>query len=399
MNDFTPTLRFVALSDVHYHDEHTVERDRMAQALCTANRVAEEHPSYKNFDALAVVGDFATDGTEIQFQAFKRTLDKGLRPGTRAILSLASHEYHGDHVAEASEKLERIFGQQPDVHAVINGFHFISISPSKGTDYNKEKREWAAAELAKAAAEDPRRPIFFFQHPHIQDTVTGSIDWGNNELTTLLMHYPQVIDFSGHSHAPINDPRSIHQEHFTSLGCGTLSYFELDEYDKYYGTVPPGDENAAQMLIVEANAQNRVRITPWNLLTDKAFPLLWEIDTPSEPDSFQYTRAKRRSAAKAPRFPANAILRIEGNQLTFGQADYAWEPVLDYYIRVRNAENGAIVRHYSLWSEFYFDPMPQTLSLPLEGLTPDMEYTVEVVARGFWDNYGADKLTGRFIAV
>ena len=397
-NTFTPALRFVALSDVHYHDERTVERDRMARALRIANRVAAQHPSYQNLDALVVVGDFATSGSEAQFQAFSRTLNEGLQAGTRAILSLASHEYNRGDVAGAVEKLDRFFHQPPDVHAVINGFHFISMSPSQGTDYDGEKRAWAAAELARAAGADPRRPIFFFQHPHIMDTVAGSIDWGNNELTTLLMHYPQVIDFSGHSHAPVNDPRSIHQEHFTCLGCGTLSYFELDEYDKYYGTVPPGHENAAQMLIVEADAQGRVRVTPWNILTDRAFPLLWEIDTPWEPESFLYTRAKRRAAAKAPRFPAGAALRVEGSRLTFDQADHSIEPVLDYYVYIRRMD-GSLARKFSLWSEFYFDPMPAALSLPLEGLTPGTEYAAEVVARGFWDNYGADKLMGRFVAV
>jgi hypothetical protein len=256
-----------------------------------------------------------------------------------------------------------------------------------------------AAELAKAAAEDPRRPIFFFQHPHISGTVVGSINWSNDDLVAILMHYPQVINFSGHSHAPVNDPRSIHQEHFTSLGCGTLSYFELDEFDKYYGTVPPGAHQAAQMLLVEADARNRVRVLPWNLLTDAAFPLAWAIETPSEPESFAYTPAKRRAAARRPVFPQQAALRVEGNVLCFDQADAAAEPVLDYYIRLRRAADHTVARQLSLWSNFYFSPMPQTLSLPLEGLVPGTEYTVEITARGFWENYGENTLTGKFVAV
>ena len=49
------------------------------------------------------------------------------------------------------------------------------------------------------------------------------------EFAEILKNYPQVVDFSGHSHVPINDPRSIHQKHFTALGTGSLSYFELDD--------------------------------------------------------------------------------------------------------------------------------------------------------------------------
>ncbi|MDR3313386.1 MAG: metallophosphoesterase [Oscillospiraceae bacterium] len=399
MEGFTPVLRFIALSDVHYKDDHSVERERMAQALQTGYRFAAQAPDYHALDALAVVGDLADRGTEAQFLAFRQTLAAGLLPATTAILSVASHEFCGDHVAEAYEKLERHFHQKPDVHTVINGFHFISLSPSRGTDFDQAKRDWAAAALAEAAADDPRKPIFFFQHPHIRDTVAGSIDWGNADLTTILMHYPQVIDFSGHSHVSVNDPRSIHQAQFTSLGCGTLSYFDLDEYDKYYGTTPPGAEAAAQMLIVEADAQNRVRITPWDLLNDQAYPLLWEIETPSEPESFQYTRAKRSAAAKAPRFAQGAALCVENNRLTFDQADFAVAPVLDYYVRIRRAADGVVVRQYSLWSDFYFTPLPATLSLPLDGLTPGAEYVAEVAARGFWGNFGANTITGGFTAV
>ena len=390
MTDFTPILRFVALSDVHYKDEPSVERERMAKALRIANR--------ENLDALCVVGDFATSGSETQFAAFRQTLDEGLRPGTRRILSVASHEFGGGGPVGAYAKLRRYFGQAADVHEVVNGYHFISVSPSHGTRFNQEKRDWAAAQLALAAADDPRRPIFFFQHPHVTGTVYGSIIWGEDALYPILMNYPQVIDFSGHSHAPINDPRSIHQEYFTSLGCGTLSYFENDEFDKYYGTCPPAPEGrqAAQMLIVEADAAGRVRIVPYDIPTDQPFPYVWEIPTPWDPSSFQYTNAKRRAAALPPYFPEGAALRVENNTLTFDQAKARQDYVNDYRVRIRH--NGILVRQIALWSHYYIIPMPETLSLPLDGLTPGEAYEIEITARGFWENESENKLTGRFTA-
>jgi hypothetical protein len=83
--------------------------------------------------------------------------------------------------------------------------------------------------------------------------VYGSINWGEDDIIAILNDYPQVIDFSGHSHAPINDPRSIHQKYITSLNTGSLSYFELDEFDLMYGTVPPDAKQCAQFYIVEVN--------------------------------------------------------------------------------------------------------------------------------------------------
>jgi len=400
MTDFVPILRFVALSDVHYKDEPSVERERMAKALQIANRIADESPAYQGFDALCVVGDFADRGSEAQFRAFKQTLDEGLRPGTKSILSVASHEFGGGGPVGAYAKLRRYFGQAPDVHEVINGYHFISISPSTGTRFNQEKCDWAAAQLALAAADDPRRPIFFFQHPHVTGTVYGSIIWGEDDLYPILMHYPQVIDFSGHSHAPVNDPRSIHQAYFTSLGCGTLSYFENDEFDKYYGTHPPQPEGgrAAQMLLVEADAAGRVRVVPYDILTDQPFPYVWDIPAAWNPDSFAYTNLKRRAAALPPYFPEGAALRVENNILTFDQAKAPQDYVNDYRVRVRRVSDGVLVRQIALWSHYYVIPMPETLSLPLEGLTPGEAYDVEITARGFWENESENSLIGRFTA-
>ncbi len=386
--DFKPVLRFMVVSDVHYKDEHTVERDRMELAIKTANELSEKE-EYSKLDALYVVGDFANSGSRAQMLAFKDTLDKNLKSGTVANLSMASHEYHGEGEEAALEKFAEIFAQEPDTHRVINGFHFISVTCTNGCHFDEAKQNWVAKELEIAAKDAPNKPIFFFQHPHITDTVYGSIYWGEDELIPALVSYPQIINFSGHSHAPINDPRSIHQKHFTSLGTGTLSYFELDEFDKHYGTCPPGKEKAAQMLIVEADAENRVRIYPYDLITSNFFPFVWKIDSAWDVDSFEYTRKKRFATEKAPYFSEDAKLRIvdikeNGFTVDFDQATADEEYVNDYNIILKNAD-GVIIRKTSVWSEYYFYEMPETLNVTLEGLEKG-EYYVEIFANGFWEN-------------
>lgn len=385
--DFKPVLRFMVVSDVHYKDEHSVERDRMELAIKTANELSEKE-EYSNLDALYVVGDFANSGTRAQMLAFKDTLDKNVKSGTIVNLSMASHEFHGDGEAAALEKFNEIFAQEPDTHRVINGFHFISVTCTNGCHFDEAKQNWVAKELEIAAKAAPQKPIFFFQHPHITDTVYGSIYWGEDELIPILVNYPQIINFSGHSHAPINDPRSINQKHFTSLGTGTLSYFELDEFDKYYGTCPPGKEKAAQMLIVEADAENRVRVYPYDLITSNFFPFVWKIDTAWDVDSFIYTR-KRYATEKAPYFDENAKLRIidvkaDGFTVDFDQATAEEEYVNDYNVILKNAD-GVILRKTSVWSEYYFYDMPKTLSVSFDGLEKG-DYSVEIFANGFWEN-------------
>ncbi|MBE6770576.1 MAG: hypothetical protein E7547_00355 [Ruminococcaceae bacterium] len=385
--NFKPVLRFLVVSDVHYADDaDCIERKRMTQALETAYKLSENE-EYSKLDALYVVGDFSKRGSEAQMLSFKQTLDEYIKEGTDVTVSLASHEFMTDGEEEALKRFGRIFGMEPDTHKVINGYHFISVTSTNGCHFDEAKQAWVAAELKKAVADDPQRPIFFFQHPHIMGTVYGSANWGEDELTAILMNYPQIIDFSGHSHAPINDPRSIHQKHFTCLGTGTLSYFELDEFDKVYGTIPPNDDNAAQMLIVEADADMRVRIYPYDLITSNFFPFTWKIDSAWDVDSFLYTDARYKTTV-APYFEENAKITVsditaDGFKVTFDQAKYDSDYVDDYNVIVKD-DKGITVRNSTVWSEYYFYNMPETISVSFDGLDAGKTYQVYVHANSFW---------------
>lgn len=402
--NFKPVLRFMVVSDIHYKDERTVERERFETAIKKAYEIAQSSDSYKKLDALYIVGDFANNGSEIQMRAIKETIDNFVnKDETLVRLTMASHEYSQQNGGEdaAKERFAKIFNLPYDTHEVINGFHFIGVTTTQGCHFKEPQQSFARAELKKAAADDPKKPIFFFQHPHITDTVYGSIGWGEDELTAILMNYPQIIDFSGHSHAPINDPRSIHQKYFTSLGTGTLSYFELDEFDKIYGTVPPDDEQAAQMLIVEADADNRVRVYPYDVLTQNFFPQVWTIDEPSNPDSFIYTD-KRYKTTESPEFSADAVfcakdITENSVNLTFTQAvpDKDSDYVNGYEIILKKAD-GIIAKQLSVWSHYYLYNMPSMMEQVIDNLDSDTEYFVEIYANGFFKNRSDKPLKGTF---
>jgi hypothetical protein len=63
------------------------------------------------------------------------------------------------------------------------------------------------------------------------------------------------------------------------------------------------------MLIVEADAENRVRIYPYDLITSNFFPFTWKIDEAWNPDSYLYTD-KRYKSDLAPYFDDNAKIEI-----------------------------------------------------------------------------------------
>lgn len=394
-DNYKPIMRFAVVSDIHIKDHDSVERERLANAIKYAYEFAE-NSEYKNLDAFVIDGDFADNGSEIQMNANKEILDKNLKDGTQLIMTLASHEFSEKNGGRdgAIERFKRIFSLTEDTHAVINGFHFVAVTCNRGAQVNSdEKLEWLQTELQKAADDDGKKPIFVFQHPHVQSTVSGGVLWGEDAVIPVYMNFPQIINFSGHSHAPINDPRSIHQEHFTSLGCGTLSYFENDEFDKICGTFPPKNKDqAAQMLIVEADAENHVRIYPYDVLTHQQFPLVWDIEKPWDTSSFKYTNAYRMAHAVNPYFEENSkfeISEITDNScvITFEQAKISKEYVNDYYITVTYKSTGLTAKKFSIWSDYYFSDMPKELTWKIEKLKPDTEYDIEIKAGSFWKTY------------
>ena len=216
-------------------------------------------------------------------------------------------------------------------------------------------------------------------------TVYGSINWGEDDIIPILMDYPQVVDFSGHSHAPVNDPRSVQQAYFSSFGTGSLSYFELDEFDKIYGTVPPDAGQCAQYLIVEADGSNRVRVLPFDILTGRFFNNGWLIERPWDPSSFVYT-ADRARTAEAPVFPAGAAVSCRYADgllsLTFPQAQGKERP--DSYIAVIRDAQGRIFAQKSVFSSYYLYDMPSTVTMEFESRLPASGYRAEVTACGFW---------------
>lgn len=377
-------LRFVVMSDVHLKNETCVERARFYKGLKEAYAYADACP-YPGLDALFVVGDFTHNGTPEQMELFRRDLSACLRPGTQAFVSAAGHEYGGG-IPETHARMRAYFGMEPDVHAVIKGYHFIMTAPDRATHYGKAQQEYLFREVQRAFDDDPKKPIFVFQHAHINDTVFGSYQWGEMDLIPVLMNFPQVIDFSGHSHCPVNDPRNIHQGYFTCFGTGSLSYTEMDEFDKYYGTVPPDGDLFAQFLVVEVQTDGSVTVRAYDIVTGRFFPCDYRLSPPFTPENFAYTEDKRNTSG-VPVFPAHTPVSCKaeggGVAVTFGQAYCAGERVKDYLVTLRRREDGAILRRAAAWSGYYLYDLPETVTVRLRDVPPG-DYTAFVTARSFW---------------
>ena len=406
MKDFVPVVRLAVCSDTHINNStNDVLAQRLGLLFDTAYRYADAHPTYNPLDAVLMAGDITNTGNADQFRALKSVIKAHIRPETEVFTTMGNHEYFGGGQAEYL----RSMSDSLDVHAVVKGFHIIGISPRDGNSYPGDVIRWLQQELQEAAEDAPGMPIFTFQHHHIKDTVYVSRSWYTADSAALkkaYAKYPQVINFSGHSHGPVNNPLSIWQDGFTMLGTGTLNYFEM-EVGMTGGTLPPGKENAAQYYIVEADAEGRVRILPYNILTDDFFKtasntddpekqLIYVIDMPSDPSTYLYTSARGNDAA-APYFAPDAQLAI--GEITDNSAlvtvPQAFDDACIYSYRLVAEEEGGSRREIKFFSEYYFEPMPETVSCRLSGLLDGTKYTVRVYPVNAWGKEG-EPITAEF---
>lgn len=399
--DFTPVFRFAIASDVHISTKDPTTAERLAQMFETAYRYSDSHPSYQCLDAVLLAGDNCDSGADGEYEILKRVINEHIREETQMVTIMGNHEF----ATTGLDGYERQMGEPRDKHVVIKGFHIIGLSPNPtDTWHTPDQLFWLAKELHKAEKDAPDKPIFTMQHGHIWKTVYVSRSWYTQMSVPLHLVYamfPQVINFSGHSHGPVNNPLEIWQNEYTQLGTGTLNYFEM-ERDIGDNTVPEGSRNAAQYLIVEVDAQNRVRIQPYNLLTDDFFrtpsntddpaaPLRWQIDDVFDKSNYVYTAARKKTAT-IPYFAQDAAVTAaaaeDGKvQVTFDQAK---DDICVYGYRISfydKANPQKAVIEKEIYSEYYFEPMPETLSCTLDAPAAG-DYTVRVVPLNVWGGAG-----------
>lgn len=395
---FKTKLRFIVTSDIHYKVDDDIEKERFEKGMNLAYDYASKS-DYKLIDGFFAVGDFVNSGTEAEMLKFKNSIDSVISKDTKICLMLASHEFHSDSGEEgAYKRLKEIFNQNGDNYFELKDCPFICISTEDGCRIKEKKQQWLKNCLEDAASKNRFRPFFVFQHPHLTDTVYGSINWGDDDIIAILADYPQVVDFSGHSHAPINDPRSIHQKYFTSLGTGSLSYFELDEFDYMFGTVPPDCKECAQFYIVEVSDTNNVRVIPVDILNECFFNDGYLIQSPWEPDNFVYTDERAAYEHKpyfADDFDCKAVL--DGNllKISFPQAKTEGYRVNSYSVILRNVSDNSILAQKKISSSYYRYIMPDEVALQIDFPYQSGDYLIEITANGFW-YVKSDKFVKKF---
>ena len=266
----------------------------------------------KGMDALIIGGDFTDAGTKNAWGTFKEIYDKVMEGSTKPIpmYIMGNHDYwlpsffEGFEIpapAKLQDRYTDYTGEPVYSHKVINGYHFICWSSSDGSyDKSYSNKEAVRAELDRAVADDPEKPVFVITHINPFDTAYGSDEWGNEDIYDVLKDYPQAVSISGHSHYSLIDERSIWQKEFTAFTTQSLDYIEL-ESGKYNGSVPMdayGNSIADKLPGCIYMSIEKDKVTVERLEnTGKAFKEPWVLEAPfDKPDKYTEERAKANRA-------------------------------------------------------------------------------------------------------
>lgn len=282
-------------------------------------------------DMILYAGDIGDLGTRFAFQTYADAIDAVFGKDKPIIQTImGNHDYWNKSVFTAinhRKAFENIIGQSPWTHYVVNGYHFIGVSPDSGsmTAGYAIASKWLDEELQKAQADSNGKPIFVMTHNQPLNTSYGSEDWGDKTLNAVLEKYPNVINFSGHVHYSLLDERSVWQGAYTVINTQSLSYTELEE-GKENGTIPPNADATPMGYIMEFQANeillHRINFADGNMGKAEKTDMLWSFPLPYSNDG-RYSFETRKAANRAPvvtDVTGTAAVRDGRVQLTFSAA-------------------------------------------------------------------------------
>ncbi len=374
-------VTFGVVSDTHVTASKSTEKERLAKAF--------QRFSSLGLDRMVVVGDLTDYGSTSEYETWKSIKDENL-----TIPLIASM---GNHEGNSAAGFEEATGNIPNNNQVVNGYHFITLSPGSGSLDESTGRgsaqgggnytytlDWLKKQLDAAVAEDPQKPIFVFFHHPIKNTFYVSHEWYGSGLDEIFKDYPQVVSFSGHIHSPNNNPTSIWQDGgYTAINTVTLSYMEL-ETGMIYGSIPPNANNVAQGLEVTVDG-SAVTIKNYDFIADEYLDQTWTFDVTKE---LPYTE-ERKAGAVAPKFDDTDKIELsnvteDSVNIEFDQASVPENNVGDivhsYKYDFIDTTTSEVVKTFKTWSEYYFIPMPEKITQLATDLKAGTEYELRIYA-------------------
>ncbi len=432
---------FAVISDVHFGNA-------MGEGpMVKVPRALKNLSSYKKLDAIFVVGDLADSGKPEQYQQLVEVFNNPANysnPIERKIFMLGNHDNYSSSTNYV-QGLKPMNGGNPypyDQYIVIKGYPFITISDRGSancddndlndgeTSYPKAVRDTLARWLERASKECPGKPIFVFTHVPPKYTCYSSWPgegtenyptWAMKTLNPILNKYPQAVVFSGHSHFPLADPRSIHQgvdpnsdkqNFFTAINTGSTTYTEIESaVDE--GIHPKGYDNVTEGLIVSVQPSGNVLVQRYDTERNEEIEANdpWVLKAPFDGTKFEYAdvrdkydnnvnNLKLRDGLPVPEFPGDAKIELRntptGFIATFPQAKNN-DIVFRYLVRAINDKGYADKTVWAFSGYFLNSATPNQVEAEVSDLEEGKQYTVSVTAYDAYGNSSSTIVSGPII--
>lgn len=373
-----PKLVFPVISDTQIgRAEGGLQR--FENAFKQLNNVAPKQ------DAFVFIGDLTSHGYEKEYDAWLSVFNEYIQPQTEQIIGIGNHEYVGPAVKQAQKRFLKKTGMDSLYYSkVMKGYTFIMLGEERGYFYSKEQIKWLEKELQRAEQRNPNKPIFVFMHHPLKNTIYGTDQWyidkeNQKLLRDALSQHPQVILMAGHTHYPVSDPRQIYQNSFTSVNSGSIAYM-WTESGYLQGEVPPVEVSNGLLVKVY---DDKVVIKRRKFHANEWVGDPWVIETPIQKKNFKYTDTRDD---KKPYFANDAKLSVVRDETTASNIKIQFVQARDnllthsYNVAVRNRKTNKIALEYKAFSEYYKAQVPNSLTLPVNGLKPATTYQIRVRA-------------------
>lgn len=396
--------RFAVISDVHFgNNQGEGPNVKVPKAL---KNIFNKTPKV---DALFVVGDLTDNGTAAQYQQLLKVFnDKTVVPEGMPVYYMMGN--HDNYSGAAAAENYSVLGQPLHQYIEIKGYPFITISMSgSSTDgYGVVEQQFLRTEMEKAAAKYPGKPIFVMVHVPVKNTVygsnpyeagTGGGSWGTDKFLSILNQYPQAVVFSGHSHFPLGDPRSIHQDKFTSVNDGSTTYSEIEPALVNAGIHPEKYAYVTEGLIVNVDKNMNIEMERWDTYRDTEILPRWNINAPYDGSNFAQ-EYKGRTGGEAPKFaaeekPVVSEVEEESCKVTFKQATD--DELVHHYVIDILDKTDKVVATFSKFSEFYLNlDMPLSFTISFAGVPNGSTLKARVTALDSYKNKSTPILSEEF---
>ncbi len=400
--------RFFIGSDIHIgrNDDAT---KKLSNALSVFDKVDD------NANGVLFVGDVTNNGAANEYATLMNTINNStLGKNHKVELSMGNHEYNTD----ASNAMARFEAEtQQSANDVIyydtNGTitndssqindlaaTVIKLSAKNYSGDYTDQYDMVKTALETASTKNQKAPIIIMGHHGIKDTAYVTNEWYGNygagtekDLVSLFKKYPQVIHVSGHSHATLEDARSIYQnDGYTTIQDGTIgAYFEnesgkIDPTSGSSATCPADSEIASQALQLDVLNDGTVKIYRMNLTTGN---YMYE----GEPWTFNVGDANDRPydetrTSQAPSFNTDATVSAAHSSektvtVEFPAAKAASalnnDMIHEYKITLTPQNGGASITR-TIFADYYEATSKDTWQVNITGLKSGTTYDVSINA-------------------